>query len=357
MISVIEKKLDQRFKEFLAKLTQVENIDNLNLNQQQKDESKADYFAESRQLIIELKSLETDTEHKIEKIHEPQRSRPEFPDFYGEWQVSKILKYLPDGKEINRQIIDAVTSSLKEIYRKANRQIRTTKLTFNLPDAQGLLILLNQKIDVLAPDVIFYRLRKIANKKNPDKSFQFPEINYILLINEAHYSPAPNNSMGFFILHQPINNVSKFKHENFLENLTKKWAEFNNVSLHGLGELKSLKDLKPSSVAQYNKEQEKLIPRHESWRRYYRRTPYFSSYDEDMMKWMFEIIMSELAPSMLKGATQQQRDRGFFWLEIFTHFLEEVNYRGMDMKIFKPITKRLGEEIERQMKERFPDLK
>lgn len=225
MKTVIEKKLDERFKEFLATLAGVENIDDLNMTQQQKEASKADYFAENHQLIIELKSLETDTEHKIERILEPQRSRPEFPDFYGEWQVGKILKYLPDGKEINRKIIDAVTSSIREIYRKANRQIRTTKSTFNLPKAQGLFVLLNHKIDVLAPNVIAFKLREMANKKTPDKSFQFQEINYILLINEAHYSPTSDNRMGFFILHQPINNVSEFKHEQFIRDLTKKLGE------------------------------------------------------------------------------------------------------------------------------------
>jgi hypothetical protein len=279
MNTVIEKKLELRLIKFLATFAEIENIDSLDLTQQQRDESKADYFAENRQLIIELKSLETDTEHKIEKIIEPHRSRPEFPDFYGEWQVSNVLKHLPDGEEINKQITDAVTSRLEKIYKKANRQIRATKSTFNLPDSQGLLILLNHKIDVLAPNVILYRLRRMANKKHPDKSFQFQEINYILLITEAHYAPAPNNSMGFFILHQPINNVAEFKHEKFLSNLTKKWAEYNNVPLHQSGEIKTLNDLTPLSVAQYSKEHEKLIPRQESWRRYYRRNPYFRSYE------------------------------------------------------------------------------
>lgn len=353
----MEKSLDQRFKEFLSTLTEVENIDNLNMTQQQKDSSKADYFAENHQLVIELKSLETDTEHKIEKILEPHRSRPEFPDFYGKWQVSKILKHLPDGDEINKQVIEAVTSRLEKIYKKANRQIRTTKATFNSPNAQGLLIILNEKIDVLAPNVIFYRLVRMANKKHPDKSFQFPEIHYILLISEAHFAPAPNNAMGFLILHQPINNVSAFKHEKFLEGLTKKWTEFNNIPLHKLGELKSLKDLNALSVAEYNKEQEKLIPRNESWRRYYKKNPYFRSYDEEMMRWMYKTIMSELAPSMLKGATQKQRDNRFFWNEVFTHFLEEVNHRGMDMRIFSSISKSLGENIVKQMEERFPHLK
>lgn len=352
----MKKSLDERFKEFLGTLPEVENIDNLNMTQQQKDASKADYFVENRQVIIELKSLETDTEHKIEKILEPHRSRPEFPDFYIGWSLDKILKYLPDGKEINLQVIDAVTSSIKEIYRKANRQIRTTKSTFNLPNAQGVLILLNEKIDVLAPNVIFHQFTKLSGKKNPDKSYQFSEIQYILLISEAHYRPAPNNSMGFMILHHPINYVSEFKYEKSIYTLTKKWADYGNVPVYKLNKLDSIKDINALSVAEYNKNQERLIPRHESWRRYYRRIPYLRSYDEKMMKWFYIQMMSELMPGILKGATKQEKEKHFFWLETFTHFIEELNYRGMDMKVFSEISRTLGEDIERQMKERFPEL-
>lgn len=135
----MKKSLEQRFKEFLDTIAGVENIDNLNMTQQQKEAKKADYFAENRQLIIELKSLETDTEPKVEKILKPHRSRPEFPVFFGGWEVSKVLKHLPDGEEINKELHLAITSSLKDIYRKANKQIRTTKSTFSLPNSQGLL--------------------------------------------------------------------------------------------------------------------------------------------------------------------------------------------------------------------------
>lgn len=71
------KSLDERFKEFLSSLIEVENIDELDMPQKQKEASRADYFTENRQLIIELKSLETNTEYKIEKILESHRSRHE----------------------------------------------------------------------------------------------------------------------------------------------------------------------------------------------------------------------------------------------------------------------------------------
>ncbi len=153
-----ERTLDQRFKEFIDALYGVESIDALAMTSEQQTSSKADYFAEDRQVVIELKSLETDTEHRVEEILKPHRSRPEFPEFFGGWELSKVLKHLPDGEEVKRQATKVVTDSIARLFRKANSQIRSTKATFGLPNSKGLLILLNQKIDVLSPELIIYRL-------------------------------------------------------------------------------------------------------------------------------------------------------------------------------------------------------
>lgn len=350
------KTLHKRFKDFLETLTNVENIDNLPLTQTQKDAKKADYFAKNRQLVIELKSLETDTEHKVEKILEPHYSRPEFPHFFGGWEVSKILKHLPDGNEINRQLVEAVTSALKEIYRSANKQIRTTKETFDLPDSQGLLIILNERIDALAPEHIVYQLRRVLGKTNPDKSFQYPNINHILIFSEAHYSPTKDNLIAFPVIQLPVGIICEFQHTDFAEFILKKWTEYNNIPVIDGGSVKAVKELNLRSVARSKKESERLIPRHESWRRYYRRNPYFRSYDEKKLIWMYKMIMSELTPGLLKGATQRQKEGLKFWGEVFTHFIEEVNYRGMDFRIFQPISQELGEQIDREMRIKFPDL-
>ncbi len=350
------KFLHQRFKDFLETLDNVENIDNLNLTPKQRDAKKADYFAINRKLVIELKSLETDTEYKVEKILEPYRSRPEFPHFFGGWEVNKILKHLPNGDEINRQMVEAVTSSLREVYRSANKQIRTTKETFDLPNSQGLLIILNQKIDALAPQHIDYQLRRMLGKKHPDGSFQFPDVNYVLIFSEAHFSPAQNNLIAFPIMHLPIGIVYEFQHTDFANHLSKKWTEYNNVPFIDGGNVKSVKELNIKSVAQSKKDSERLIPRHEGWRRYYRKNPYFHSYDEKKLIWLYKIIMGQLTPGMLKGATKRQKEGVRFWIEVFTHFLEEIDSRGIDFKIFQPASKELAEEIDREMKIKFPHL-
>lgn len=351
-----KKNLDQRFKEFLHTLQEVENIDNLVLTNKQRDSNKADYFIKNRQLIIELKSLETDTEYKIEKILEPHRLRPEFPDFYDGWEIHKILKHLPDGDEINRQLADAVTSSLEEIYRKANKQIRTTKTTFGLPSSQGLLIVLNERVNVLTPEHIIYKLRKTLRKKHPNGDFQFPQVNYVLVLSEAHFSSVENEIMAFPIIHLPVGIICEFQHKDAVDFIVQKWTEFNDIPYLDGGEVNSLHELKLRSVSRHLEDSKTSIPRHESWRRHYRRNPYFRSYDDKKMLWMFKMIMSELTPGFLKGANQRQHRNTNFWIEIFTHFLEEVNHRGTDMRFFAPVMKELGKDIEEEMNKRFPNL-
>jgi hypothetical protein len=228
MLPIPDKPLAERFSDFLNSREDVENIDALPL---QRNPSKADYFAEKRGVIIELKSLETDTEHRIEEILKPHRSRPEFPDFFGGWDLRQVLLYLPDGEEIGHLIAKVVTDSIERLFRKANSQIRSTKYVFGLPDATGLLILLNQHIDVLSPNLIIYRLRKAAGKRHPDGALQFTEIQHVMLISEAHYNPGPNNSMGFLILHQPLVNGRSFGHDDFLHSLGKSWSQYNNAPL------------------------------------------------------------------------------------------------------------------------------
>jgi hypothetical protein len=70
------------------------------------------------------------------------------------------------------------------------------------------------------------------------------------------------------------------------------------------------------------------------------------------MKWLYRIIMSELTPSFLKGTSEFEKRHSKFWMEVFSHFMEEINRRGMDIKIFQDISKDLGKEIEERFSNR-----
>ena len=93
----MENSLEKRFKQFISQLQFAEAIDGLKLSKNNFETKKADYFLDDRRTIVELKSFQIDPEYKVHKEIEKHRKRSDFPEFYGEMEVSKILKNLPDG--------------------------------------------------------------------------------------------------------------------------------------------------------------------------------------------------------------------------------------------------------------------
>src|SRR5438105_8487061 len=124
-----------RFALFVKTISGSECIDELSQTETQRSAKKADFFFENRRIICELKNLKTDTSPKIEKLLEPLEKRPEWPRFYGAWELSKILRKFPDGAEINRTVFDSLTTAVRKAVGEANRQIRTTKQTFGTPNS------------------------------------------------------------------------------------------------------------------------------------------------------------------------------------------------------------------------------
>lgn len=168
----MKSSLENRFKQFMSQLPFVEVIDALYVSENNIESKKADFFLDNRRLIVELKSLQIDPEYKAHEEIEKHRNREDFPLFYGKMEISKILKYLPDGDSINESIFYKLSRSVETSFRKANKQIKSTKKIFNCEDACGLLIFLNQEIDILSPELLAHRVSQLLTKKNNHSQYQ-----------------------------------------------------------------------------------------------------------------------------------------------------------------------------------------
>lgn len=70
----------------------------------------------------------------------------------------------------------------------------------------------------------------------------------------------------------------------------------------------------------------------EGWRLEYRNNPYLRTLDrEDLFKFGKEAF-EELSPQFLKGVPKVAREQMEELLARFTHFLEEMQFRGIDMR-------------------------
>lgn len=328
---VSDKNLEGRFTAFIKGLEGAECIDELELTREQERAQKADYFINNRTIVSEFKSLETDTSAKLNAILEPHRNRPEWPVFFGPQDLQTILAYLPDRQEINAKIVNALTDSIEAIIEKANRQIRATKEKFGLPDAGGLLVIFNEAVESFSPDVVAYRIKKTLRKKTRTREVRFPEITVVLVINAGHYSKLTPTLQGNPILVMPSGLPDPNGIEAFASSLLPKWCAFEGVPLVRI-ETEMFPKLSFERISRKKEEKPKPLTPDEYWRGEYRHSPYLRDLTKKDLLHYGGKLLEDIGPRFLKDAPQTPKDYLSDLMARFTHFLEEANFRAIDMR-------------------------
>jgi len=340
------KNLEGRFKVFLRDWDQAESIDDLELSQEQRKAKKGDYFFANRSVIGELKALYDDTSLKVETILEPHRERPEWPLFYSEQQLQTVLKHLPDGAKIQSAILEAITASIDGVIEKANRQIRSTKVTFGLPDAGGLLIILNDTVDILDPHLVAHRIRKTLNKRTDKGEIRFPHVSVVVVIAAAHYAQMNPELQGIPILIMPNAVPEAGRVEEFVSILNKKWSAFDRKPLLSI-ETEQFPTLTFKNVREGDSnESTRPRTRHEHWSAMYRQSPYLRSLSEEELLRVGQRVFEDLTVRFIKGAPPTPQGEMEQIMIQWSNFLDEVAHRGVDMKKFVTKVADLGEKVE-----------
>lgn len=164
----MQARLEPHFFDFVRHISGAELIDDLELTPTQRAAKKADIFFVGRRVVCEVKVLASDTSHKIAPILEPYEKSDDWPVFFGERPISKILEFLPAREMLRKRIYDAVAGGLSDLVRDANRQIRETKASFGLATSEGIVVILNDAIDILDPNVMAHRVGQALLKRERD---------------------------------------------------------------------------------------------------------------------------------------------------------------------------------------------
>lgn len=255
--------LEERFISFIRSLINAEVVDDIEMDSGQRAAEKPDFFFFERQCIAEMKSLKQDMKNKADKVMDMHSERPEYPLFFGKWGIEKVLKNFPDRDQIMNEIGYQLTSGLESIVRKANRQIRIAKKSFDLEKSHGILIVLNDTVEVLSPEVLAVGMNRLMLKKNPEGESRFSEISAALILTDLHVIRTPVGTEAIPSI--TITNVFVDGHEDstqYLQWLQKKWALFNGIPF-----MQASFDIRSAQFAkrEERKPQPELLPRHEIW--------------------------------------------------------------------------------------------
>lgn len=324
--------INERFKTFISQLPSAEVIDELELPSEFDESKRADFLIENRKTVIELKSLESDPEHKVHTELENHKKRDEYPLFYGEQEVYKILKHLPDGEQIQEKLFYKVARSIEQSFREADKQIGATKEILTCPDAFGILVLLNQDISVLSPELISYRVGQLLTKVDGDGSPHYKNVTsvWFMLENFAFKTKKGAKLLPSIVIDGP-SAVNQPELTRILDLLQSKWAAFNGIP-YTTADIRKISDSDFIRLSELDKEHQPLKPRHELWRKQYRNSPYLRSLSDDSVLMHGARLLSLMASGFLKDGPKLPFDQMAQFMEGFTHFLEEAQFRGLNMK-------------------------
>ncbi|MDO9437623.1 hypothetical protein [Hydrogenophaga sp.] len=330
--------LEDRFTRFIEGLPNAENIDRLALPKDSSNTRKADFLLGNREVIVEMKHLTADPSHKVDATVEKHRDREDFPVFFGTVGVRKVLAHLSDGEDIYRRIVLSLTRSVEDGLRSAEKQIAHTKAVLNLPGSVGLLVVLNESIDILDPGLVGHRVAKHWRRLQQDGDGA-SQVAFVWLIFESHVLATVNGRPAVTSMLISGEAADRFPwFAAFHHDLSARWAACNN-SPYVDGRSPDLRGLKFRSTSEFTKAAPTTMARHEIWRKQYRDRPYLRPLSDDELRAKAAEIIGRLMPMFLKGGPgfkpEQDKDVIVEW----THFLEEAEFRGLDFKTLQPYLK------------------
>jgi hypothetical protein len=257
------------------------------------------------------------------------RDRDDFPLVFGKVGLDKVLKHLPDGKEINDKIYLRTTRSVEDATKSAEEQISNTARLLNLSNPVGLLVLLNQNIGILDPEAVAYRVAMLMRRKRASEA-EYP-INFAWMIFESHAAtdgPAAKNFPMVALRGPQAQSHPWF--EELLTYLENAWGHWNGYAVHPT-HAEDLKKFKPTTTAPDPKPGD-MIRRQDLWRKHYNENPYLRHLSDQGVIAFGKKAIEAALPYLEKNepkATPQDWERV---MTPWTHFLTEAEFRGLDMR-------------------------
>jgi len=322
----------------MASLADVERVDDIEMPHGYESSRRADYFLDQRNVVIELKSLETDPSEKIETVLQTRREQPDFPVFFGNAELGKVLEKLPDGDALHKKIAERITRSVEDAFRSAKHQIAETKRAFGLPASSGLLVILNHNIDIFSPQILGCKCRQLIDSPSADPG-QLPAINFVWIIQATHYAGIDAGNKVVPSIHiesakYPLSDTTRRR----IRLLAAQRAQFDGVPFVGTQDSQKI-----SAATSFEREKAGTavpLKQTELWKTQYRANPYMRGLSDDAFLIHTSRVFGQLVPFFATEEGDMSPKRSVTsesqvvqdYMSAWTHCLMEMNERMIDIR-------------------------
>ncbi|RPJ57198.1 MAG: hypothetical protein EHM23_21330 [Acidobacteria bacterium] len=225
--------LQNRFQQFIQGNPRAEWADDLAELSRVGSERRADFLLDNRSIVGEIKSLEEDPCWKIdEEVTRLQEERGFI--VVGRVHLKGIFSNFPDSDELSRRIMRRVTRAIEHALSKANSQIESTKRLLALPQADGVLILLNGDIAILDPGLVRGKVQSLLDEKDGSGLTRYPHVVGVLFLTEKHRVRIIGRSKPLGLIIAKGQFPSFGQTGNALIRLLSEWATHGGPDVHHL---------------------------------------------------------------------------------------------------------------------------
>jgi hypothetical protein len=244
--------LKERFERFMSFGNFAESVDALTIKDNIPGRKKADYLAWNRSVIIEQKSIDHDVDDQIRTFIDDFKRQHgsmdcEYVTLAG---IIDAVAKLPLGNTFKRRLLTILTKRIDDYLADADKQTRDTRLTFNIPEAIGVVVVLNEHAQLIEPDYFVSKAWIMLRKEAKPGQLRYPHNQVVLLISEAHRIPSADGSEMI-----PVETIfSEAAPENspadlFVADLRRRWADFNRAgTLDSTGPIREVTTRDPATL-------------------------------------------------------------------------------------------------------------
>jgi hypothetical protein len=228
--------LRERFESFVKTMRGFEGVDALLRDDRREKRRRADYLLSERTIIVEQKVLKVDQAHRPQQfIDRLMKERGILA--YGRHSTDVIFNRLPDGQKLKREMFLRMTKGFEEDIAVADKQTRDTRAIFSIPEAIGIVVILNEGAAALPPELLGFGLHNVLNKRRNDGSIRYLHNDGVVVISEAHVLIDSNGGRGLpcFATRTPQARSPNLV-DAFSECLLQGWASFNNLPAMPVGQ-------------------------------------------------------------------------------------------------------------------------
>lgn len=186
-------RLEDRMIAFLESDPFTESLDGSAFAKVIGSQSKADYLLGARGIVAELKTVNGSPLKRTEERLKARLSKPDAPILFGTLGVSRIIEPLADRDAVAKVMADMAGRAVRRHLLKANEQIGAIKERLGLPDAGGVVILMNDSEAMIDAAAVGYTLLNAFGSAQEN----YPHITGVWAVIESHRIAMQGGRLGY----------------------------------------------------------------------------------------------------------------------------------------------------------------